>query len=228
MARIWPPVGPQNLPGPFDPDWAILDTPDSSSWVSSSSGSAATTEAVRALYLITGSTASSTCQLSTTNPARHGFSRGKDQNVIDWSKRVVLWLEINIDANTSTGVFRVKFGEASNDAVGDQAVKGIGIKVAGLALSGVAHDGTTLDTVSLTTLTLDDTALVVIDSDGKGNVRFYVDTGSGLVLKGTSTGGPSAESSANENGIILEATNGTNSADYRAGVHRLIAFVKQT
>lgn len=231
MARIWPPVGPQNLPqGLFDPDWHVLDL-NGDAWIAATSGTGSTSQAVGDCFVSSGATAGGTAQLSSRNSAKLNHSLGQLQNSIDWSKRVVAMFIGNVDTATTNGIYRLKIGEASNDAVGDQAVAGIGLKLENLALSGIAHDDTTLDEVDLSVSVTEDTTFkVYIDSDGAGNVRFYVDTGdgSGPVLRGTSTGGPTAVSSANESGVIHEVTNGADSADYRVQFSRFAMAVKQT
>ncbi len=170
----------------------------------------------RRINLSSGATASST--VFTRTPDVTGVSTGVDDNVVDWSQRVLINLKFAVRANTSTGVVRFTLGKGTGDGMGALNNRGIGIQIEQLSLKGHVHDGTdAATTAALSTLTANQAYRLFIVSDGAGNVEWFLD-GTSI---GTSAAGPSAAGVAGDCVFQLDVANGNNSATQSVLMHAL-------
>ncbi len=181
--------------------------------------------------LSTGATAGSSAFsfLQGLNGPAYALSTGRNSQSIDWSKRIILVLRFAVSNSTTNGVYRWYVGKHWLDDAGIPNKKGVGIQIDNLALKGLAHDGTTLTTVALATLTGSlQTYTVMIDSDGLGNVRWYLSQGNsyGAAL-GTTAGGPKTLGSLGHNTISSEVLNGADAAVYKVDFSHLSGVVVQ-
>src|SRR3990167_2070655 len=135
-------------------------------------------------------------------------TRGVRFDEINWSRPITIWCRFTVSAATSTGAARFTLGKANATGVGNLATRGIGFQVNNLLLLGLVHDGSTATPVSLGTLT----ALIAydmrIESDGRGNVSWYLDD----VYMGTTALGPTGTSTVDDTNWYIEAGNGADSA----------------
>jgi hypothetical protein len=209
---LWLPTG--------GPGWRRLDTTD---WSATVTGSGETSQVKGGrLRVDAKATPSATAMLATGNSLM--WSQGKGYTVLNWSKLIVMRFKFTIDTNTANGITRITLGRSSADGIGNFDDKGIGIRCAALAISGLAHNGSTLDAVSLSTSVTQNTVVVVqIVSDGSGNIRWILDG----VSKGTSTGGPTGDSTAGHDIVQIETDNGGDSADHEMHVSDFWVFVDQ-
>ena len=183
--------------------------------VATGTGSVAFAQA-RRINLTSGATASSTVYVRT--PDVTGVSTGVDDNVVDWSQRVLINLKFTIRGNTSTGVVRFTLGKGTGDGMGALNNRGIGIQIEQLSLKGHVHDGSSAATTAvLSTLTANQAYRLLIVSDGGGNVEWFLD-GTSI---GTSAAGPSAAGVAGDCVFQLDVANGGNSATQSALMHAL-------
>ncbi len=119
-------------------------------------------------------------------------------------------------ASGANGVTRMLFGRDAGEGAVALDDKGVGFEVRNLALWRTAHDGSALGSASLSaTLTAVTLYTVTIIRDGADTVRFYLDG----VLKGTSTGGPTGDSTVNNVQPEVHVLNGADAADHQARVH---------
>ena len=180
--------------------WADLG--NFSGTTAATSGSGQTASGVRRAFTRTGATAGSTASLRTDELM--AWSSGRAQDVIDWSKRVVLHIVFSPAQSTTNGSSRVTLGKDGAAGVGALGNKGLGLQIDELALKGAVHDGTTGATVDLsTTLTGNSACVVTVVSDGSGNVEWFLNG----VSKGTSTGGPAGLSASGFDVLQSEADN---------------------
>lgn len=170
-----------------------------------STNSAFMAQSVRKLINPTGVSGYSTMREGLINPVIGANGTAG----IDWSKKVVFSVRdccttaIPTDSNA---VKRFILGKVSTSGVaGDPSVRAIGVKVeGGTAMKLLAHNGTTLDVVTSTFTPVTTQAYdVLVESDGAGTVKLYVN---GSVVA-TSTGGPTTAASANQNGFHIEQEN---------------------
>jgi hypothetical protein len=126
----------------------------------------------------------------------------------NWSKKTTLGARIM--HISSDGTSRYYYGPvASSWAGGDLAVKGIGFEIVTNSIFAVCHNGTNKTTsasgVALTNLHIYN---VVSESDGAGNVKWYVNGAEQTAL----TNGPSGLSASSAYGFVTEAVNPTPAA----------------
>lgn len=162
-----------------------------------------------ALALSSGATANSTAIRQTGGET--AVTRGSRFDKVDWSQPITIYCRFCIQANTTNGVSMFSLGKANADGYANLAKRGISIfRVANLALSGHVHNGTDLTATDLlTTLTATQVYDMRVESDGAGNVTWYLDG----VAKGTTTAGPTTESaSVDDSNWQLEVGNGADSA----------------
>ncbi len=144
------------------------------------------------------------------------------RNKIDFREAITLRVELTAGAGTTNGNYWLWFGvNAQRDSTptGASGNDLIGIRLDNKALKGICNDGSTATVVDLST-TLSSTSnvyVIVITSDGSGNIEWFVDG----VSKGTSSAGPSSLSTA-ENGNIGHGTyNGGDAAAQTVYVYDL-------
>ena len=202
--------------------WQWTVVPVASGWATAVTGSGTVGLGIRNLAVITGSTAGSTARAYTSENV--GWNRGLSKSIINWSKRVELYVVLNSPAATTNGVSRLTLGKHPSDGVGPLADKGVGLQVDNLALKGIAHDGTAGTTVDLaSSLSLGVVELVKIVSDGLGNVQWYVNG----VLKGSTTAGPTGTSGTDRVLLQVEADNGPDAAIQNLSVNDVKIYVEQ-
>ena len=199
-----------------------VDLSNFSGFTAATSGSGATASGPRRAVTASGTTAGSTASLRT--PTEGGWSSGQDQEVVDWSKKIVLHaICASIDATTN-GISRMTLGKATGTGVGALASKGIGIQIEDLALKGIVHNGTTGATVDLSTTLVDERVYAVtIVSDGSGKVEWFLDGTS----KGTSSGGPSGLAATGACLLQMEVDNGADASLHTLTVYGIKAYVEQ-
>lgn len=181
--------------------WGILPY---SGWTSTVVGTGITFQNFRDLVTDTGNTLNSSAILSLF---MHGLSRGKNTNVINWSKQIEVWFTFKVTGNLNGSIARLYLGKNSPFLVGDLALRGIGVRVNQLGLNaniiGHTHNGAVLATVTLVNVPSDTAVVVRIVSDGAGRVEWFVDG----VSRGSSTGGPTGDSLTNDHLLQMEAVN---------------------
>jgi hypothetical protein len=123
----------------------------------------------------------------------------------NWSKKTTLAARIMHIA--SGGTSRYYYGPvASSWAGGDLAVKGIGFEIVANSIFAVCHNGTTKTTsASGVALTNQHLYNIVSESDGTGNVRWWVNGAEQTAL----INGPSGVSASSAYGFVTEAVNPT-------------------
>ena len=135
------------------------------------------------------------------------LARGTFSNCCDFSKRFTAGFAIIWLFSSTNGKLFIRIGENSNDS-GDLSGRGVGICIANTSIVGQVHNGTTRnDSSSIGTASAANTIFVVIQSDGSGNVDFYINDS----LATTLTGGPTSVTS--QFGIAVEALNGSDSSN---------------
>jgi len=123
----------------------------------------------------------------------------------NWSKRNVFALRIQ-DLVIGAGTVRIYYGPVANTwAGGSLAVKGLGFELVGNSLSATVHNGTTKTTSSAVTTANFDAVNVLMESDGAGGVRWWVNGVEQTAL----TGGPTGNGDEDSHGIVTEAINPT-------------------
>ena len=168
------------------------------------------------------------CQTGTTTSSRaqralilagvsDTFTAGPavDSRVIDWSKRVTVGFAFNLVSASTNGQVFVRIGNSCSTS-GNLSGSGMGIRINNTALVAQCHNGTTLNTsASLKTNTAGTTTstVIVLQSDGAGNVAVYVDN----VLAVTMTGGPTTAGFATDF-LAVEAINNTDASSTRVHV----------
>ena len=127
-------------------------------------------------------------------------------STIDWNLRFRCRFDFAFTQNDANTVLRFQVGETySKTTVTDLDKKGMGIKIINNSLYALTHDGTTLTTsASLATLVSSTKNQIVMDSDGAGNVTFYLN-GAVLVVQ---AGGPTSAGSANDTAVNFSSQNG--------------------
>jgi hypothetical protein len=169
-------------PSNFQLHWDVAYTVSilSGSGVQSASGWSA---AVR-----TGTTSSSRAALYFA-PTTDLFISGPNQSriVVDFSKRITVGFAFSALSVSTNGQIFCRLSESAGTA-GNLTARGLGIRVNNTALVAQCHNGTTLNTsATLKTITAGLTETwVVLQSDGAGNVKVWIDD----VLATTMTGGP--------------------------------------
>jgi hypothetical protein len=140
--------------------------------------------------------------------ANGALSKG-DRTFKNWSKRNVFALRIQ-DMVLGGGTMRIYYGPvASTWAGGSLAVKGLGFELVGNSLSATVHNGTTNTTSSAVTTTNYQAYNVLMESDGAGGVRWWVNGVEQTAL----TGGPTGMSGQDSYGIVTEVINTTPTSD---------------
>jgi uncharacterized membrane protein len=178
-----------------------------------------TSPLTRMVVVQTGTTANSRAQREAAGVGSNDIfmaSPSQNQTFLDFSKQVTVgfaFAPISVSGATSEIYFRL--GQAAGTS-GNLAARGIGIRIANLTLTGVVHNGTTLNTsATLKTLVAGSvTTWVVMQSDGAGNVAFYIDG----VLAATLTGGPT--SGIGGSTFAVECLNGATAANTRAQMNQ--------
>ena len=133
-------------------------------------------------------------------------SNGSTFSTIDWDERILCkfdFAHVLPDANT---ILRFQVGELyTKTTITDLDQKGFGIKVINTSIHALTHDGTTLTTSAVVgTASASIKCQIVMDSDGAGNVSFYLD---GALLI-TQAGGPTTEGIANNTAVNFSTENG--------------------
>lgn len=156
----------------------------------------------------TGATANSRAQLAFPTSIGSVFlMNGTSSGLCDFSKRLTIGFGILWISSSSNAKFFLRAGEIST-ATGDLSGRGFGICIANTSLIGQTHNGTTLtNSSSLATMSSNNATFIVIQSDGAGNVAFYING----TLATTLTGGPTANGGLSF-GIALEAVNNADSS----------------
>lgn len=192
-------------PARWDYFWSASNT------VSTVSGSGSTNANDFAGNVQTGATSSSRAQLAFPSSIGSTFlMSGVNAGFCDFSKRFTAGFAISWVSSSTNGKIFVRIGENSSTS-GDLSDRGFGICIANTSLVGQTHNGTTkTDSASLATMSSNNTTYVIIQSDGAGNVAFYIN-GS---LATTLTNGPTANG-VNAFGIAVEALNGSDSSSSR-------------
>jgi len=131
--------------------------------------------------------------------ARMNMSVGTSRILIAWGKRKVLSVRFITNIAQLTSIIRFYWGPLASTWVGqDLAVKGIGFEITNGAIKAVCNNGSIKTTASVGfVLTNLFTTNIVIDSDGLGNVRWWVNGIEQVPL----TGGPTTNSSVSQFGI---------------------------
>ena len=170
----------------------------------------------------TGATASSRAQRTLSTIVGDFFwgqpNIGTQQ--INWAKRFTVGFTINPISSSTNGQWFIRIGDNAS-TTGNLSGRGVGIRMNNGAIAGQVHDGTTLNTSStLKTVTLggNQTTWIVIQSDGAGNVQFWVDNS----LEVTLTGGPTA---AAVSVVAVEALNNADSSSTRVHLSPLKVFI---
>lgn len=134
------------------------------------------------------------------------MSVGSTRSTCNWNQRKTLEILIS-PPSTSNGTTRYYWGpQAATWAGGSLAVKGVGFEIVANTLYAVCHNGTTKTTSgSGVALTLQTTYSVLIESDGSGGVRWWVNGTERTAL----IGGPTGNSSIANYGFCTEAINPT-------------------
>jgi hypothetical protein len=161
--------------------------------------------------IATGSTPSSRAQLSFPTTINSVFlMHGVGPNICDFSKRITAGFAFSWITKSTNGKFFLRIG-ANTSTSGDLSGRGFGICVADTTVVGQTHNGTSLNNSStLATIGSSETVFVVIQSDGTGNVSFYING----TFVSTITGGPTVNG-GNNFGISCEVLNGADSSSSR-------------
>lgn len=171
----------------------------------------------------TGATANSTAILYFHAQEQLGWSAGKDYRVLDWSKALGFSIMITQTVRAANGKGRIYWGADDATTAADPTTKAIGFCIDNGDVKGWCHDGTTLTTVNLSvTLTLTETAYLTVVSDGAGNIEWFVNG----VSKGTSTLGPTGDSSSTMNSFQFSIANGASASDCDLWLHSLEGVIE--
>ena len=164
--------------------------------------------------LFTGSTASSVAvaRLWTNLGQTELRSSGASAAVINFSRRVCVGGFFCCTARTANGIGRIQIGrDTALTTAADLATRGFGIKIENDQVKIQTHNGTSLTNSSSVYTINSNNFWFLLDSDGFGNVKFYIDD----TLVGTGTGGPTSAGSDGHNGFTVSATNGADAAVQR-------------
>lgn len=200
------------------------------SWISTTTGSGSISGVgTREISIGSGGTANSVATVYNGNTGTGGnvgmCEDGAIGNRIDWAKPftvVCSFSDWNTGSLSTSGCFRVSTGNDIAVTSGTLASRGIGFEITNSwHLYVIRHDGTSLtrtDTGSTITHAQFNKHTAQITSDGAGNVLVWLDG----AYVGSYTGGPSSAGS-NDNRVqtIIEANNGTDSANNLFYVYRL-------
>jgi hypothetical protein len=174
----------------------------------------------RELRLLTGTTANSRAQRAGEGNGSSSIflnTPGNNEAGIDFSKQVTLSFAFGISSvSGANSEIYVRLGELAGTS-GTLVNDGIGIRISNLTMTGLVHNGTTLNT-SATLKTIPTGNLVtwvIIQSDGAGNVAFYVDG----TLAATLTGGPTGMVAVAST-FAAEALNGATAAQTRIHINQ--------
>jgi len=138
-----------------------------------------------------------------------------DSRLIDWSKRVTVGFAFNLVSASTNGQVFVRIGNNCS-TTGNLSGRGMGIRINNTALVAQCHNGTTLNTsatLKTNTAGTSTATVIVLQSDGAGNVAVYVDN----VLAVTLTGGPTAAGIALDF-LAVEALNNADASSTRVHV----------
>ena len=138
-----------------------------------------------------------------------------DSRLIDWSKRVTVGFAFNLVSASTNGQVFVRMGNNCSTS-GNLSGRGIGIRINNTTLVAQCHNGTTLNTsatLKTNTAGTSTATVIVMQSDGAGNVAVYVDN----VLAVTLTGGPTAAGIALDF-LAVEALNNADASSTRVHV----------
>lgn len=193
-------------------------------WTSATQGggSGSTSQSPSCLSVNSGSTAASQARLSCDPVLATGIAQTANGGWIAWGSNhdAIVSLQVYFStAGTSKRVW-VKFANAVE--YGDPTGKAIGLRFDGRAgdtqadVKGIVHDGTSLTVVDLATLQDSNTVKTYRISSRNGTVTWYVDG----VSKGSSAAGPTGSASGNK--CVIDVDNGTDAAQARITVLRLI------
>jgi hypothetical protein len=177
---------------------------------------------------VTASNWSVNCQTGTTVSSRaqralilagvsDTFTAGPnvDSRVIDWSKRVTVGFAFNLVSASTNGQVFVRIGNNCSTS-GNLSGRGMGIRINNTALVAQCHNGTTLNTsatLKTNTAGTSTATVIVLQSDGAGNVAVYVDNALAVTL----TGGPTAAGFATDF-LAVEALNNADASSTRVHV----------
>lgn len=185
-----------------------------SGWHTTFTGSSGMNESPGSFRIYTGTTtgSDSLARLNDANGSILFGNPGAVFNTISWDERFIISLHFaTLNPNADT-VLRFQVGDAiTKTTVSDLAADGVGFKVENATLKALTHDGVSLTTsASIGTISTTTRNHIVIDSDGAGNVAYYLN-GS---LVHTATSGPTSDGAANESGIHFSATNGAGTSNF--------------
>ena len=164
--------------------------------------------------LFTGSTAGSVAvaRLWSNLGQTELRSSGAAAAAINFSRRVCVGGFFCCSARTANGVSRIQIGrDTSLTTAADLATRGFGIKIENDQVRIQTHDGTNLTNSSSVYTINSNNFWFLLDSDGFGNVKLYIDD----TLVGTGAGGPTSAGSDGHNGLTASATNGADAAVQR-------------
>lgn len=182
-----------------------------SGWAASTTGSGSVSQLPRSLGVNTGTTFNSTA--SARLSAFVGYSIGESRGVIDWTRPITIFVIFTAAGTTNDGISRFTLGKTSADGIGALGRKGIGFQITEISgsptLTGLAHDGVALNTTDLATLSAFRTTKIAIESDGLGNVEFFVND----VLEG-SVDGPNTLGTNGESTLQIESDNGVDNDNH--------------
>lgn len=168
-------------------------------------GSYATYLPSEAKIFVASAVTGSSCHVrANPNAAGMPFVAGGDQNSIDWSKRIRISFMCYFAYSDADTVTRFQVGEDyTKTTISDLDQKGFGFKKTNTSISVLAHNGTTLTTLAAGTVT-DGTHLILMESDGAGNVKLYID---GTLVQ-TATGGATTLGSFGKSAVNFSVDNG--------------------
>ncbi len=145
-----------------------------------------------------------------------GFSQGKARDVIAWGKPHHWRCELSMLAHTANGVARIIIGDPGV-VPANPAAPAIGIRIDDLAVKGLAF-GAALQTVDLATnLVALQTTIIDIQSDGDGNVKWFING----VAKGNTALGPNADGAAGDSRVTVSVANNADAANQTMTIHQI-------
>lgn len=135
-------------------------------------------------------------------------SPGVNPGLCSWARRITIGFSMNWVSSSTNGQLYIRIGQNASTA-GDLSGAGVGFRINNTTMVAQCHNGSALNTSgTLMSVAASQQVDIVIQSDGTGNVYYYLN-GS---LATTLTGGPTTSSSFF---IAADATNGSDAANTR-------------
>jgi hypothetical protein len=186
------------------------------------SGSGSTSASGWGLNCQTGTTAGSRAQRALSIIVGDHFwgQPNTSTNQVNWAKRFTIGFTLNPVSSSTNGQWFFRLGDLSGNT-GNLSGMGIGIRMNNGVIVGQVHNGTTLTTSStLKTATMgtNQSTWVVIQSDGAGNVQFWIDN----ALAATLTGGPTTPSVS---AVAVESLNNADTSSTRVHLSPIKVFI---